>query len=1005
MSDQVTYQSDQAGDAAAEIAASRWQALWFLIGLLGGVALLLPVSWLLSDGLRARTDLIGFPTYFDFDIRRYHHTYWLWLSGLTLATVLVGWLGALKVAPPCGWWRRPFWPELTGEVRSPARVPLSNGARMVLLVVAMLGPWLLYTLSALTHVTLADDGTVIAYPWFSGWLALGLSFAVGLIGWRWHAAMPALLFLGLGAPVIWLVTGGLPGALGPMDYFHEGEMLVPGWALLHGLLPWRDLHMIHGPWFDALRGALGQWLFEPSRWGGIAGVHAILNPLYFLGWFALFGWLLAAPDEACLDRVSCWFGRVLGALLALLAVACLDPFVHVRLMLYAPMLLALGWYLQGFETGAADRWGQTGRALLLVLAGLLLALGTPEAAFGPIAVALTLLARDLLPGLRHGGDRFAATRHAVIAAVPLGLLTVGLLYAGGMLPGLIQHLTLFSRDHDLAGGIPFGFDPKTRLVLVLLALVIAVTLAALLRSLWRCWSGAGMRARDWVLLAAALFMLMYGQKVVNRLDGHIFHVAAAAAPLIGWALVAVIRAVQRRLPRFAARWQPLVLVALLAVALSGPGWLAGQRAGMKARWKAPVPDLAIWYKLADWQPVVPHRPVWPKLGYASDTAEHEPQLAFWHDKLTELGLLDVAGNPAGQPVFDMTNRPGLFHYLLGQPWVGRYFHVSMALRRESMIEIAHDVDRDPPALAILPRHPGWDAIPDLVRHYLVTQAVLRDMMPFARTPGTVLFRPHDQVPAAAALDPAVLGNCDWRSAAAYLAPPAGADWQPLDVAQKQEVASVTITGWAVDPAVKRPADQVRILHDGQLFDIVVPARRRPDVVATLGKEQGYLFSGFDRRLVLPNGWFRGLSVEAVMRDGRIVPLTGDWRAEGVLDRMQVYGGRSLLEVPASTLAATVGPVPSANATPGGPWLKVEGLPPGARLSLAPAAGVDSELPLDLYFIKPGHLAAKWPVYLPLGSCPVLADGTGLNRRVMAGGLHLWDRDLRPLSGVRLSISR
>src|SRR3546814_16058316 len=90
-------------------------------------------------------------------------------------------------------------------------------------------------------------------------------------------------------------------------------MLVGALAVLEGRLPWADLHMLHGPWFDAGRALVGMLTLDLSRWGAVAGLHLIVNPLYLAGLAGLFAWL------------SGW--RWPHAALETLLVACLAPLV------------------------------------------------------------------------------------------------------------------------------------------------------------------------------------------------------------------------------------------------------------------------------------------------------------------------------------------------------------------------------------------------------------------------------------------------------------------------------------------------------------------------------------------------------------------------------------------------------------------------------------------------------------------------------------------------------
>ncbi|MEO0393548.1 MAG: hypothetical protein AAF213_09900 [Pseudomonadota bacterium] len=938
-----------ASNLGAPNPGTRWAGLVLGFAMVAAATLCLIISLLLPVGLMIRSDVIGFPTYYDFDSRHYLSIKLIWLIGWPSLTALAFWLGHRYLAPIGGdWWRQPLWTEPVQTTPSPSTIWVMTA----LMLATLLAPWLLFGLSSATAVTIADTGEVIAYPWFPFLLAGVASLAAGVIIRKTPDALPSLAIMYIGAALLWPVFGGLPGALGPMDYFHEGEMLVPGAGLLDGQLPWRDLQMIHGPFFDAVRGALGQALFEPSRWGAVAGIHAVLNPLYFITWFWFFAWLAR--------------GQVLPAFLATLVVASLDPFVHVRLLLLAPLLLATGWYL----TAPSIK-----RALLMVTIGVLLAIGTPEAVFAPLAVAIVVFAHDVLqPRPRH----FAALKPAIMAGVIVGGVALGLLGLLGMLPGMWHHLMEFPRDHDLAGAIPLGRDSRIAMIAGLGAGVLAVIIAASISQIWRLWlarvGGYTLDPRVWVLLVASLFAALYFQKLVNRLDGHVFHVIAGTAPLIGWAVITLTRSLHHRLPPMIARWQPITLLLLVIVALTGPAWIKDQRAHMKARWAAPAPDLVPWRVLSQWQPQVARAPVHEKLGYATAEAEQETALQTWPQLIADYDLAD-------HPVLDMTNRPGLFHYLLGLQPASDFFYISMALRRSSMAQIIDDLGDD--ITAIMPRARGWDGIPDTVRHYNVTAAVLGRAQPVADAPASVLYRTGTGQPAPSLAAGVVA--CDWGFAPAYQAPPDGADWQALDITRRQEAEAIRLAGWSLDPTVMQPAIQIRLFRNGEFFANIDVGEDRPDIVTAFGNNPGVLPSGFDRVLTLPPGWVDDLTAQAVMPDGRLVTFNKTHSAYGGFDIFDVVGGGQ------DVASWDHG---NNDETLGG-WLRITGTPAGQALTLAPVARSGEWKPAPITVQKPAHHSADRPLYLRLDACPGF-----IGRRI---GLAATDRG--DLGDVALAVSR
>jgi hypothetical protein len=132
----------------------------------------------------------------------------------------------------------------------------------------------------------------------------------------------------------------------------------------------------------------------------------------------------------------------------------------------------------------------------------------------------------------------------------------------------------------------------------------------------------------------------------------------------------------------------------------------------------------------------------PKVGYT--TAD-----SLDRSRIQDLRLvLDRFLGPS-DTVFDFSNEPALFHYLLDTRPASRYFHVSMAIRREHQRELIKDLERHPPRLVILDDDtlglPSWDGIPNVVRHYEVSQYLLDTFEPLMFLHGYVLMARAEDV--------------------------------------------------------------------------------------------------------------------------------------------------------------------------------------------------------------------------------------------------------------------
>ena len=92
----------------------------------------------------------------------------------------------------------------------------------------------LAAVSTATGVEVVDTDTVEHHPFLPWWLAVvGVAVVVGLVAWRLRSAGPGIedrraferdtVALVAGSVIVFLITAKLPGAVGPMDAFHEGE--------------------------------------------------------------------------------------------------------------------------------------------------------------------------------------------------------------------------------------------------------------------------------------------------------------------------------------------------------------------------------------------------------------------------------------------------------------------------------------------------------------------------------------------------------------------------------------------------------------------------------------------------------------------------------------------------------------------------------------------------------------------------------------------------------------
>lgn len=984
-------------DPTERVPASLRGILILGLALAGGVALVASGVAALPRELVASTNLIGYPTFYDFDIYRYLKIYGMVALGFPLAVVTFvavlrkmwtakdsvltrpfltrpGDLGRVARSFPnqaadgivlailvwlmldlAGWFEAKIDLGAALAVALVAALLLkfrNAWGERVVAILSTLGPFALYWASENTQLYNLESETFRSVIW----MPLGAALVASAIGlgllWRLgiaRAGKPVAL-IWLGVPLVWLSEVELPGAIGSVDWFHEGEALVGAAAALDGALPWRDLHMIHGPWFDMGRMLIGMAVVEPSRWGAISGLTLLINPAYFAGLFVFFAW------------ASGW--RWAPALLGTAAMVMIDPFVHVRLILVAPLLLSLGQLIAQATIG---------RAFAVVTLGAMNAFTVPEAALATIAVGLVILLRDFADRESTKSARFRRSLYSALAALVIGAGFIFALKAGGAWDGFLHHITVFSRDHALTGGIPaVRISPIGDVLLwaggaCLIALIAAVDLGWLLIARRR-WV-----PQDYVLLTGMFFFVLYFSKFVNRADMHVLHVVASAGPILGLILFRLASLLDHWVTARAKSFCVSALLGLVVVLLLGPSELKGLKDNLKDRWQFGVPSFGSGALASRLSPSVRHDSADPRLGYAGfGTDAALADVRSWREALTPW-------LQEGDPLLDMTNRPALFHYALGYPPIGRFFHISMALRRESQNALINEIEAGKPKVIIFPTQRGWDGIPDPVRHYLVSQHVLQTYQPVAALDNGLILVPKDQ--ARSTRDVELLGKavpCDWGTSAAFLdfdIPSAQMGWTSELVETKVQV---TLRGWAADQWSRAAGRTVFALLNGEVIAEAVPSTRRADVAQALNSDKA-LESGFEIKLALDRDDVSKVHLVAEGADGNIRPLAlnPDIKIEGIADSPPNAGG--FLD---SREISDVGELRKLSQIDGGEgvWLILESDRPGRYFYLSDQApgAQDSAL------IRVG-VPRETPVAIPLATCPAWWKQAGR-------GLYIWPED-------------
>jgi hypothetical protein len=768
----------------------------------------------LPDELDVRTDIVGYPTFANFDVSRYLRGYgvavvvvplvvtgaYLLLTrfvggarvargpiprpvsqveavpaaaGRSLAGVaagralLVAVVLAFEVAVSVGQGRLAFaatilaYGLLLGAaafvVAHRTGGALVEAAGSVNLFAACLVVPALYGVSRGTGVDVSSTGAHHDFPWLPPWIAATGTAALVLcvvVAFRRSAeaaarsALERRVLVLVVAPVgLFVLLASIPGSLGTLDAFEEGQVLAGSSLVDGGAVPWRDVLVAHGVLHDVFGGLVGTWVFEDSRWGVTAGQLLLLEPVAWIGVYylcaALFGsnWLYLLGSQALV--VTGW-----------MSVAGTSPLssAHVRFLLLPFVLLLLLAVLRRPTRLRAAAF----TALLAVQVVV-----TPEALAAAAAYVATIVLyetyyRERGTGLVAG---FPRTRYCVLTGLVLAALWTALLAATHVLDDWAYSWTTLISGHELTGGIPRlvpnsdWFEMAAPVVAVLAAFAIVVVRTRLRRPL---------AYQDWGMVAMAGFSLVYYPKFLARADVfHLDHAYYVAVPLILYVAYRAITFGEAALSSAAlsrgATWFPrrhtLTLPLLVALLLAAP--VAPLTAARDVR--------------AHFAPVAVREPVVARIGF--DRPGENDAAAIRSLARAVGSLLGPRGT-----VFDFTNAPGVFHYLLDLRPATRYYHVSLAIRQRTQADLVRRLREAKPDVVaftsdgVMRSLSSWDGISNQVRHYDVSQYLLDAYVPVRAAGGFVLMAPRG---AGATPDRALYFRapaCDWGDVPNFFAP-------------------------------------------------------------------------------------------------------------------------------------------------------------------------------------------------------------------------------------------
>jgi hypothetical protein len=570
-----------------------------------------------------------------------------------------------------------------------------------------------------TLTTLSDN---VQHP--IHWLPVGLgilltALSVGAVGvglWRARNAGPErtrsverrALFL-LAVPVaLFLTTAVLEGDQPGWNVFEAGQQLVTLRLIHLGEIPYRDFLPFHGLMMDTLFNALGYRLISASAWGAFVGAGLFIVPLSWVANY-LFAYRVAGVSwVALLTTLLLFFNSTLMA-------------AGERLMFWPLILVLLS---VAFDRRSAIVSFCAGAAVTIF------ALLVPEATYAVPAFGIALLAHDAYHA-GWPGPRVIRAFRLTLWAVAGGMVVTSCLFviliAEHAVGGFIDFYVTQVPGHFLEGALPISITPMTAQFLFWIVAPGVATMLAFSIVALRIRLRLRLRTNDFLMVAAGVFtILYYAAEFLARADaGHADVAYSGAIPLLmlcGWEVLrwlnGWVRARLRGSDAGHLRW-PVVYVAAAI-------------AGITATTSIPTLVAAA---PSNFRPTAASEPWLPSVGYIANTDEAVS---------SDVGTFLSTFLKPGANIYDFSNQPGLYFYILDYRPASRHFFTGTDYSEASQDETIADLEVNHPEFVIMfgsafGALPSWDGLSNAVRDYAISQYVLGHYRPFADVDGQIIY--------------------------------------------------------------------------------------------------------------------------------------------------------------------------------------------------------------------------------------------------------------------------
>ena len=695
---------------------------------------------------------------------------------------------------------------------------------------------LLWIVSQSTEVAVGPGPRTVRYPWLPWWVVAILT-VVAFMAWRRgirkattlarkRAVESSVMTWIIGPLILFLVIAVLPGAIGTFSAFDDAQYLAsPQLIFHHGLLPWRDIYLLHGVLQDVLDSWVGLLAFGNTRWGGNAGIDMFTFPV---------GWLTVYAFSA----YFCKRNRLFLIAVSGLIVGGLFMGVNPRFIPLPLVLILFDLVLR--RTTRRWSWLFMGALFLQVILA-------PESILFVPCLLVVLLAKELTGQTRRDWSTagFPRTLSCIVAGLALSIGWMVYLVLTGSVTSFFSYFIVFSSGHVLEGGVPTNWPVYTVSLttfywvlpsILWLLTVLRVTVKLRLRRAWT--------TTDWVMVASAAMTLIYFPKALDRADiGHINEALSVALPLLILWLIELLRmgdvAIRRLAKGSFRRLNPpsfshgLTALLVLAMAVGASRFPQSLSASL-----ARVPS--------DFHPEVAGAAVssLPRLGYTKSGSVNTKQIQDLRS------VLDRYAGPTS-PVFDYADEPGILYYLLDRVPGTRYYYSAVTQTASAQRQEISDLRNSRPPVVVFTDTafglPQYDGVSQPLRSFDVTSYLLAHYRPILDVGGQlVMLRddlrqnqyPIDGSPGSRQLYFAS-SSCDFGYIPNYSSLPNGISDRnavevPVPTPPVAKLAAINVSGWAVDPSSGLPYPQIDLVSGGRVVASTTAHVPRPDVSRGLG---------------------------------------------------------------------------------------------------------------------------------------------------------------------------